>query len=40
MYFDGRLVVDARDNTFKEGMVGFWTRADSVTYSDDLIRNN
>lgn len=36
-YFDGAKKIEARDDTFKEaGKVGLWTKADSVTYFDDL----
>ncbi len=35
--FDGRPVIDAKDDTFKDGgRVGVWTKADSVTYYDAL----
>ncbi len=35
--FDGRLLFTADDRTFEEaGKVGLWTKADSVTYFDDL----
>lgn len=33
---DGRLVVEADDETFKAGKVGLWTKADSVTCFDDV----
>jgi 3-keto-disaccharide hydrolase len=36
-YYDGSKKIEATDNTFKEaGKVGLWTKADSVTYFDDL----
>jgi hypothetical protein len=36
-YYDGQKKIDATDETFKEaGKVGLWTKADSVTYFDDL----
>ena len=36
-YYDGEKKIDAIDETFKEaGKVGLWTKADSVTYFDDL----
>jgi len=36
-YFDKEKKIDATDETFKEaGKVGLWTKADSVTYFDDL----
>ena len=34
---DGRLVVEARDTTYKAGRIGLWTKADSVTCFDDLV---
>jgi len=36
-YLNGRLLIDHRDGTFKEGFVGLWTKADSVTEFDDLM---
>lgn len=37
VYFDGKKVIDANDSTFKDaGKVGVWTKADSITYFDDL----
>lgn len=35
-YLNGRLVVEAHDDTFKAGKVGLWTKADSVTCFDDV----
>jgi hypothetical protein len=36
--FDGSVVLDARDASFKEaGKVGLWTKADSVIEFDDLM---
>ena len=36
-FFDGQQEIQATDDTFKEaGKVGVWTKADSVTYFDDL----
>src|SRR6266496_3430766 len=36
-YYDGSKKIEATDDTFKEGgKVGQWTKADSVTYFDDL----
>lgn len=36
-YYDGAKKVEATDDTFKDaGKVGLWTKADSVTYFDDL----
>jgi hypothetical protein len=37
IYWDDERVIDARDQTFKgNGKVGIWTKADSLTYFDDL----
>ena len=37
VHFDGKLLLTADDKTFEEaGKVGLWTKADSVTYFDDL----
>ena len=36
-YYDGVKKIEASDDTFKDaGKVGLWTKADSVTYFDDL----
>jgi 3-keto-disaccharide hydrolase len=36
-YFDNEKKIEATDDTFKEpGKIGLWTKADSVTYFDDL----
>ncbi len=36
-YYDGMKKIEATDDTFKDaGKVGLWTKADSVTYFDDL----
>ncbi len=36
-YYDGELKIEAADDTFPNaGKVGLWTKADSVTYFDDL----
>ena len=36
-YYDGSKKIEATDETFKDaGKVGLWTKADSVTYFDDL----
>ena len=36
-YYDGEKKIDATDDTIKDaGKVGLWTKADSVTYFDDL----
>jgi len=34
--YDGKLSLDVRDNTFELGKFGLWTKADAVTYFDDL----
>jgi hypothetical protein len=37
VFYDGKPVMDAKDDTFKDaGKVGVWTKADSVTYFDAL----
>jgi len=35
-YLDGKLYIDHQDNSFSEGYVGLWTKADSVTEFDDF----
>jgi 3-keto-disaccharide hydrolase len=36
-FFDGRKLLEAEDETFKEaGMIGLWSKADAQTYFDDL----
>lgn len=36
-YYDGNKKIEATDDTFKDaGKVGLWTKADSLTYFDDL----
>jgi protease II len=35
-YSNDELLIDHHDDTFKEGWVGLWTKADSVTEFDDL----
>lgn len=36
-YFDGQKKIEATDDTFKDaGKIGLWTKADSVTYFDEL----
>jgi hypothetical protein len=38
IYWNSKKVIEARDRTFREpGQIGVWTKADSVTYFDDLI---
>ena len=34
--FDGQTVFDVRDETFQSGQIGLWTKADAVTFFDDL----
>lgn len=34
--FDGQTVFDVRDETFQSGHIGLWTKADAVTFFDDL----
>ena len=37
VFFDGKSLFTADDETFKDaGKIGLWTKADSVTYFDDL----
>jgi hypothetical protein len=37
VFWDGQRVIEQRDGTFADaGRVGVWTKADSVTYYDDL----
>jgi hypothetical protein len=37
VFWDGQKILDEHDDTFKSaGKVGLWTKADSVTYFDDL----
>jgi Domain of Unknown Function (DUF1080) len=37
-YFNGKLHLDVKDDTFKEaGKIGLWTKADAQTYFDDLV---
>ena len=35
-YFDGQKLIDVHDATYTKGKVGLWTKADSVTYFDEL----
>jgi len=40
VWFDGKKVLDATDDSFKDaGRVGLWTKADSVIQFDDLTIN-
>ena len=34
--FDGQTVFDVQDETFQSGQIGLWTKADAVTFFDDL----
>ncbi|HIE28903.1 TPA: hypothetical protein EYP66_16635 [Candidatus Poribacteria bacterium] len=34
--YDGVPYLDVQDKTFKSGKIGLWTKADAVTYFDDL----
>jgi hypothetical protein len=37
VFFNGKKVIDASDRTFSQaGAIGLWTKADSLTYFDDL----
>ena len=37
VWFDGAKVLDQHDNRFPDaGKIGVWTKADSLTYFDDL----
>lgn len=36
-FLNGKLVVEATDDTYKSGRVGLWTKADSVTCFDDVL---
>jgi hypothetical protein len=37
VYWEDKKIIDAHDGTFGDaGKVGVWTKADSVTYFDDL----
>ncbi|MFL5291274.1 MAG: family 16 glycoside hydrolase [Myxococcales bacterium] len=37
VFFDGKAVIDAKDDTFQDaGKVGVWTKADSVTWFSGL----
>jgi hypothetical protein len=38
IFWNGKKVIEARDRTFSEtGKIGLWTKADSITYFDDLV---
>ena len=36
VYYNEKKVFDLCDDTFKEGLIGLWTKSDAVTYFDDL----
>jgi hypothetical protein len=36
-YWNDRLLIEARDETFGAGRLGLWTISDSVSYFDDLM---
>ena len=36
IFYDHTQVFDLCDKTFREGMIGLWTKSDAVTYFDDL----
>jgi 3-keto-disaccharide hydrolase len=36
-WLDGALLLDHRDQRFRAGRVGLWTKADSITAFDDLV---
>jgi hypothetical protein len=41
VFFDGKSIIEANDGTFQNaGMVGVWTKADSVTYFKNLKIKN
>ena len=35
-FYDGQPCLDVSDGTFQKGKIGLWTKADAVTYFDDL----
>jgi hypothetical protein len=35
-FYDGTKYLEVRDTTFSRGKIGLWTKADAVTYFDDL----
>ena len=35
-FYDEKLYLEVKDDTFKSGNIGLWTKADAVTYFDDL----
>jgi hypothetical protein len=36
VFYDDKQVFDLCDKTFREGMIGLWTKSDAVTYFDDF----
>ena len=36
-WLNGKLYLDVEDDTFQAGKVGLWTKADAVTYFDDVV---
>lgn len=36
VFFDEKQVVDLCDGSFREGLIGLWTKSDAVTYFDNL----
>jgi len=36
VFFDEKQVFDLCEETFKQGLVGIWTKSDAVTYFDNL----
>jgi len=36
VFFDEKQVFELCDETFKEGLIGLWTKSDAVTYFDNL----
>lgn len=36
IFYDDKQVFDLCDKTFREGMIGLWTKSDAITYFDDL----
>ena len=35
-FYDGQPYLEVTDNTFQKGKLGLWTKADAMTYFDDL----
>ena len=35
-YYNGRPYLEVTDDAFQKGKIGLWTKADAVTYFDDL----